>query len=79
MPAQGGMNAPGASYAPHDFPPPPSGGPPQPGAPGYNAYGANPYSPRGPENVSATPPTFGNPFSSQNAYTSNVRSVSDGT
>ncbi|EXJ56489.1 hypothetical protein A1O7_06833 [Cladophialophora yegresii CBS 114405] len=45
-------------------PPPPPGAPPAPAQP-YDAYasGANPYAPRGPENVSAEPsPVFGNPF-----------------
>lgn len=55
-----------APYAQQGYPPPPPppGMPPMP-AQGYDAYasGANPYAPRGPENVSAEPtPVFGNPF-----------------
>lgn len=56
----------GAPYTQQGYPPPP----PPPGAPPppvqhYDTYasGANPYAPRGPENVSAQPsPVFGNPF-----------------
>ncbi|OAG34535.1 hypothetical protein AYO21_11317 [Fonsecaea monophora] len=50
---------PAQAYPP---PPPPPGAPPAPAQP-YDAYasGANPYAPRGPENVSAEPnPIFGN-------------------
>jgi hypothetical protein len=66
-----------APYGAQNYPPPPAGPPPgannydpyasgpPPGTNNYDAYasGANPYAPRGPENVSAAPnPAFGNPF-----------------
>ena len=55
-----------AAYAQQGYPPPPPPpGMPQAPAQPYDAYasGANPYAPRGPENVSAqSNPTFGNPF-----------------
>ncbi|EXJ88703.1 hypothetical protein A1O1_05635 [Capronia coronata CBS 617.96] len=53
----------GTSYPAQPYPPPPpASGPPPPTTTPYDAYGsgANPYAPRGPENVSAEPsPTFG--------------------
>ena len=66
MPIQPGAAEypPQAAYPPQAYPPPPPGGPP-PAPTNYDAYasGANPYAPRGPENVSAEPaPAFGNPF-----------------
>lgn len=50
-------------YGSQNYPPPPAGPPPV--INNYDAYasGANPYAPRGPENVSAAPnPAYGNPF-----------------
>ncbi len=49
------------------YPPPPPGPPPNATGTNYEAYasGANPYAPRGPENVSAVPNfTSGGPFAS---------------
>ncbi|KAI1623025.1 hypothetical protein EDD37DRAFT_682485 [Exophiala viscosa] len=73
--------APGAAspYATQSYPPPPPPGPPPTGATNYDAYasGANPYAPRGPENVSAEPsPVFGNPFTS--AASNDQHHVPDG-
>ncbi|KAL2416454.1 hypothetical protein ABEF95_016197 [Exophiala dermatitidis] len=54
---------PAASYPAQSFPPPPPPGGPLPSTTPYDAYGsgANPYAPRGPENVSAEPlPPHGN-------------------
>lgn len=63
-PQNAGAPAPAAApYAAQNYPPPPAGPPPV--VNNFDAYasGANPYAPRGPENVSAAPnPVFGNPF-----------------
>ncbi|KAK4936645.1 hypothetical protein LTR10_022497 [Elasticomyces elasticus] len=75
-PASGAANPyPTQSYPP----PPPPPGPPPTGAANYDPYasGANPYAPRGPENVSAEPsPEFGNPFTS--AASNDQHHVPDG-